>query len=85
VSSDLTDGRAEALLAKEAAVTEEQMRSACVTLADRSLIAADGDGQAAKAMLRDALSAIGAVPYTPLHPTKTSRMQVDSAYRRPGQ
>jgi hypothetical protein len=76
------EARAEALL-KEAVITDEQMRSACVTLADRSLLAADGDGQAAKAMLRDALSAIGAVPYTPLNPPRTSRMQVDNNFRRP--
>jgi hypothetical protein len=39
----------------------EQMRGACVTLADQALIAADGDHPAAAEMLREALRAIGAV------------------------
>jgi hypothetical protein len=40
-------------------VTEEQMRGACVTLADQALIAAKGDVQAARESLREVLEAIG--------------------------
>jgi len=40
-------------------VTPEQMRAACVTLADQALIAAKGDAQAARESLREVLAAIG--------------------------
>lgn len=50
---------------KPAGVTTDQMRDACVTLAGLSLVAADGDRQAAKKALRTALEAIGAIPYQP--------------------
>jgi hypothetical protein len=45
--------------------TPEQMRAACVTLADQALSAAGGDEQAAAEMLRPALEAIGAIPHRP--------------------
>jgi hypothetical protein len=57
-----SEARANALLA-ERAITGAQQRAACVTLAGLALIAARGDEQAAKGMLREALEAIGAVPY----------------------
>ena len=40
-------------------VTPEQMRAACVTLADQALIAAKGDAQSARESLREVLEAIG--------------------------
>src|ERR1035441_10216567 len=58
----VSEGRAEALV-KEAAVTGEQSRAACITLAGRALAAADGDEETARPMLREALEAIGALPY----------------------
>jgi hypothetical protein len=58
----VSEGRTEALL-KETAVTEEQGRAARITLAGIALAAADGDGRAAKPMLREALEAIGAIAY----------------------
>ena len=58
----VSEGRAEALL-KEAAVTGEQSRAASVRLAGRALAAADGDEETARPMLREALEAIGALPY----------------------
>jgi hypothetical protein len=42
--------------------TPEQMRDACVTLADQALIAARGDQVAARESLRTVLEAIGAIP-----------------------
>jgi hypothetical protein len=40
-------------------VTPEQMRAACVTLADQALIVAKGDAQAARESPREVLEAIG--------------------------
>jgi len=60
----VSEGRAEALL-REQAVTAEQRRSACVTLAGRALAVADGDKTAAKRMLREVLEAIGVIWYEP--------------------
>ena len=82
MSSDLVD-RSDASL-KEAAVTEEQQRSASVTLADIALIAADGDTQAAKEMLPDLLEAIGTLHYEPPALPKSSRMRPIVNYGRPG-
>jgi hypothetical protein len=79
----VSDDRAEALL-KEAAVTEEQQRAAGVTLAGLSLAAHDGDQRAAAGTLRDALSAIGVIPYEPPKLPKTSRMRPVVSYARPG-
>jgi hypothetical protein len=59
---EMSEARADALLA-ERKITEAQQRAACVTLAGLALIAARGDKQAAKGMLREALEAIGAIPY----------------------
>jgi hypothetical protein len=42
---------------------EAQKRAACITLADLALRLAGGDRALAKGMLREALEAIGAVPY----------------------
>jgi len=81
VSSDLAGDRDEALL-KEAEITAEQQRAAGVSLASLSLAAADGDKQAAKGILREALSAIGMLPYEPLSRPKSSRMQVINNYER---
>jgi hypothetical protein len=78
------DARTEALL-KECEVTAQQQRRAGIRLAGRALAAADGDQQAAKGMLRPVLEAVGIVSYEPRERPKTSRMQVDRAYRRPGQ
>lgn len=50
-------------LGEVAGITPEQLRSAGVTLADQSLIAAGLDGEAAAEPLRTALQAIGAYPY----------------------
>ena len=61
---EVSESRTMALL-KEAAITGAQERSAQVTLADRALIAADGDTDAAKAMLREALEITGLIPYEP--------------------
>jgi hypothetical protein len=52
-------------------VNEE--RSAAVFLADRALIAADGDEKAAKEMLTGALEAIGVLPYPPAPPKYSFR------------
>ena len=46
-------------------VTAEQMRAACITLADLSLTAARGDKRAARGILRTVLEAIGVLPYKP--------------------
>jgi len=81
VSSDLAGDRDEALL-KEAEITAEQQRAAGVSLASLSLAAADGDKQAAKGILREALEAVGVLPYVPLNPPKTSRMQAVVNYER---
>jgi len=78
------DDRAEALL-KEAAVTGEQQRAAGITLASLSLVAADGDQQAAGGMLRDALEAVGVIAYEPPVRSKNSRMMPVVNYERPGQ
>ena len=56
------ESRARALLAEQK-ITEAQKRAACVTLADLALRLAGGDRQAARAMLRESLEAIGAIPY----------------------
>ena len=83
MSSDLVD-RSDASL-KEAAVTEEQQRAASVTLASLSLAAHDGDQQAARETLRDALEAIGVIHYEPPVRPKTSRMRPNVNYERPAQ
>jgi hypothetical protein len=59
---EVSEARADALLA-ERKITGAQQRAACVTLASLALIAANGDRQAARGMLREALEAIGGVPY----------------------
>jgi hypothetical protein len=66
MSSDLGagDGRADALL-KEQKISDEEKRSACVTLASLALTAAGGDRRAAKPMLRQALEVIGVIAYRP--------------------
>ena len=81
MSSELAGDRAESLL-NEIQVTEAQQRAAGIQMAGRCLIAADGDWQAAKGMLRDALEAIGSLRYEPLRPSKTSRMQAVVNYER---
>ena len=68
-NSEVSESRARALL-KDAAVTAAEERSAQVTLADRALIAADGDPEAAKVMLREALEITGFWPYEPGQPPK---------------
>jgi hypothetical protein len=44
-------------------ITEAQLRSACIVLAGKALDAAEGDWDAAGAMLRPVLEAVGALPY----------------------
>ncbi len=63
-SGEVSESRTQALL-KEAAVTAEQERSAGITLALVALRVADGDRQAAKAMLREVLEATGFIEYEP--------------------
>ena len=63
-SGEVSESRTQALL-KEAAVTEEQERSAGITLAWVALRVADGDKRAAKAMLREVLEATGFIEYEP--------------------
>ena len=50
-------------LAEEAAITAAQERAAMVALAGCALHAADGDGQAAKAVLREVLETCGLLDY----------------------
>lgn len=44
-------------------VTEDEQREAGIRLAERALIAAGGDEEAAKPMLREVLEAAGFIPY----------------------
>ena len=81
MSSDLVD-RSDASL-KEAAITEEQQRSASVTLAWIALLVADGDKEAAKEMLPDLLEAIGTIHYEPPALPKSSRMRAVVNFERP--
>lgn len=82
---EVSETRAQALL-KEAGITAAERRSACVVLAGRALAAADGDRQAAKAVLIEALEAIGEWPYTPARRGKPPRGCVTATvnYERPG-
>lgn len=63
-NGEVSEARAQALL-KEAAISEAEQRSAQVTLAGIALTVADGDGQAAKVMLREVLEATGFIEYEP--------------------
>ncbi len=83
VNAEVSESRVMALL-KEAAITRAQERAAQVTLADRALIAADGDTEAAAVMLREALEATGFLPYEAAQPKRhiSSNLIHD---RRPGQ
>jgi hypothetical protein len=78
------DDRAGALM-KELAVTAEQQRAAGIRLAGSALAAEDGNAEAAKPALRDALEAIGLIPYAPPVLPKSSRMRPIVNYRRGGQ
>ena len=84
-NGEVSESRTMALL-KEAAITGAQERSAQVTLADRALIAADGDPEAAKGMLREALEITGFLPYEPGSGRKPPRgcAQAIVNYERPG-
>jgi hypothetical protein len=71
-NAELSAERTIALLKLSKAASEEEEaraaaegRSAQVTLADRALIAADGDTEAAKVMLREVLEATGFIEYEP--------------------
>ena len=79
----VADDRANALL-KEAALTEIERRSAQVTLADRALIAADGDGAAAADMLREVLEATGFIGYEPVQQQRRVSNNPIVNYERPG-
>ena len=82
-NGEVSESRTMALL-KEAAITGAQERSAQVTLADRALIAADGDPEAAKGMLREALEITGFLAYEPAQPRRhISNTLIHD--RRPGQ
>ena len=80
---EVSASRTVALL-KEAAITEAEQRSAAVTLADRALIAADGDGQAAADLLREVLEIAGLIDYESVQPKRRiSNKPIHD--RRPGQ
>jgi len=82
-SGEVSGSRTVALL-KEAALTEAERRSAQVTLADRALIAADGDTQAAAGMLREVLEITGFLEYESVQ--RGRRISNNPIHdRRPGQ
>jgi hypothetical protein len=88
---EISDDRADALLKLPKPASEEEehraaaeQRSAQVTLADIALIAADGDGQAAADMLREALEITGFTEYESVQRGRRVSNKPIANYERPG-